>query len=147
VTDRELHLASAVPIAFVAVALGYHPVVALPLVVGTLLPELDAVTERLHRSWLLHTFLVPATVYQVAQAVDVATPTLVTAINFVTAGMALHFLMDYVYPQTMSHQGAEWPVRPAGPASHWGLLWLGAAWAFQWFLYLSPEFLPWLVGS
>lgn len=145
-TSREVHVVSAVPVAFLAVALGHHPVVAVPLVAGTLLPELDAVAERLHRSWLLHTFLVPALVHAALDRIGALTPAVATAVHFVTLGMALHFLADYLYPREATHPGARWPVRPVLVSAPWGLLWLGVAWTVQWFLYLSPAFVPWLVG-
>lgn len=145
-TSRERHVASAVPVAFLAVVLGYHPAVAVPLVAGTLLPELDAVDERLHRSWLLHTFLVPALAYAALDRVGLLPPLLATAIHFVTLGMALHFLADFVYPRESTNEGARWPVRPVLVSAPWGLLWFGLAWTVQWFAYLSPAFVPWLVG-
>lgn len=132
--------------AFVAVAVGYHPVVAVPLLAGSLLPELDTFAERYHRSWLLHTFLIPALAYAGLRRVGLLTPSVTTAIHFVTIGMALHFLADYVYPRVSTHTGARWPVRPVLFSAPWGLLWLGIAWTVQWFLYLSPAFIPWLVG-
>lgn len=148
-TARELHVASVVPVAFAAVALGFHPVVAVPLLAGALLPELDARSERTHRSWALHTFLAPAVAYQLGTRLRVfaAAPPLLDAVHFVTVGVALHLLLDYVYPREMTHDGAAWPVRPVGPASHWGLLWLGLSWAGQWLFYLAPAFLPWLAGA
>jgi hypothetical protein len=149
VTARQLHVASVVPVAFLAVALGAHPVVAVPLLAGALLPDLDAVSERIHRSWALHTFLVPAVAYQLGVRFGAfeAVPALLDLVHFLTLGMALHFVLDFIYPRRMSHDGAAWPVRPVGPASHWGLLWLGLAWAGQWLFYLAPAFLPWLVGA
>ncbi|XVH32487.1 hypothetical protein ACNS7O_04690 [Haloferacaceae archaeon DSL9] len=146
-TTWDRHVASAVPVAFLAVALGYHPLVALPLVAGTVLPEIDTVDERMHRSWAFHTFTVPAALYVTAERVDALTPTFAIAVHFLTLGMALHFLADYVYPKTQTHRGAEWPVRPVGVSAPWGLLWFGLVWAFQWFFYLSPAFIPWVVGA
>jgi len=146
VTHWQYHIASAVPVAFLAVAFGHHPVVALPLVVGTLLPELDALKEQYHRSWLLHTFLLPALMYEILQRISLLSPPVTTVIHFVTIGMAIHFLADYGYPRESTHAGARWPVRPVGFSAPWGLLWLGIAWTVQWFLYLSPAFIPWLVG-
>lgn len=145
-TKREHHLASTVPVAFLAVALGYHPLVAVPLIVGVLLPEIDAHSQATHRSWLLHTFLAPALVYWALVRTGLASDAAVVAVHFVTVGMGLHFLADYVYPRKMSHRGAEWPVRPVGISAPWGLIWLGAAWALQWFAYLAPAFLPWVAG-
>lgn len=147
-TSRELHLLSIVPIAFLAVVGGYHPWVAVPLVAGALLPELDTIDRRLHRSWLLHTFLAPAIAYWLLGQTGVAeaSPWLVTAVHFLSVGMLVHFLADYVYPRGMDHPGAEWPVRPVFFSAPWGLVWLGIAWFVQWFLYLSPAFLPWLAG-
>lgn len=145
-TSRETHVVSAIPVAFLAVAVGHHPVVAVPLLVGTLLPELDTVSEQLHRSWLLHTFLGPALVYTGLDRVGLLVPAAATALHFVTLGMALHFLTDYLYPRRTTHDGARWPVRPVLVSAPWGLLWFGVAWAVQWFWYLSPAFIPWLVG-
>ncbi|WP_254546648.1 hypothetical protein [Halomarina pelagica] len=147
-TRYEIHVASTVPVAFLAVALGYHPTVALPLLLGALLPELDARTESTHRSWALHTFLPPALVYVLGRRLEAfsAVPALLTATNFLALGMGLHFLADYVYPRRMTHEGAAWPVRPVGISAPWGLLWLGVSWTVQWFLYIVPEFAPWLVG-
>jgi len=145
-TTWRRHLASAVPVAFLAVAFGHHPVVAVPLVAGVLLPELDAQAERFHRSWLLHTFLAPALLYAGLDRLGLTSPVVTTAIHFVTLGMALHLLADFVFPREMDHDGAGWPVRPVLVSSPWGLLWLGLAWTVQWFLYLSGAFIPWLVG-
>jgi membrane-bound metal-dependent hydrolase YbcI (DUF457 family) len=145
-TSRELHLLSVVPIAFLAVIGGYLPWVAVPLVAGVLLPELDAVDRRLHRSWLLHTFMPPTVAYWLLARTGLAetSPWLVTAVHFLALGMLVHFLADYVYPRGMDNPGAEWPVRPVFFSAPWGLIWLGTAWFVQWFLYLSPAFLPWL---
>ncbi|MFC4357664.1 hypothetical protein ACFO0N_06840 [Halobium salinum] len=147
-TAREHHVASAVPVAFLAVVLGHHPAVAVPLLVGVLLPELDAVRSRTHRSWALHTLLLPAVLYVVFGRLGVfeAAPPLLDALNFVAVGTALHLLADYVYPRTMSHEGAVWPVRPVGFSAPWGLLWLGVSWTIQWFGYIVPELVPWLFG-
>ena len=147
-TRPAVHIASTVPAAFLAVIVGFHPVIVLPLLLGVLLPEIDGINEPTHRSWALHTFLIPALVYVIGSRTSVfaAWPSLLTGLNFVALGIGLHLCADFVYPRKMSHEGASWPVRPVGPAAHWGLLWLGISWAVQWFLYLSPEFLPWLVG-
>lgn len=147
--DRELHLGSAVPVAFLAVAQGFHPVYVLPLLVGVFLPEVDAVDRRLHRSWALHTYLLPAVAYVagVVSGAFAAVPVTETALQFVTLGMTLHFLADYVYPKGMSHEGARWPVRPVGFSAPWGLIWFGAAWTVQWFAYIAPSFLPWLFDT
>jgi hypothetical protein len=146
VTSRQLHILSIVPIAVVVLVLGFHPLVVVPLAVGVLLPELDTVAGEYHRSWLLHTFLVPALGYQMAVRVGFAGTWIVLGIHFVTLGMLLHFLADYIYPKKMSHSGSEWPVRPTFRSAPWGLIWLGISWAVQWFAYLSPAFLPWLAG-
>lgn len=143
-TTWELHLLSTIPLAFLAVALGHHPAYAIPLVVGSLLPELDATDRRFHRSWLLHTFLAPALVYWTLETVGLLTEVIAVSVHFLTLGMLLHFLADYVYPRGMDHPGAEWPVRPVFFSAPWGLIWLGTSWLLQWFLYLSPAFLPWL---
>lgn len=131
-----------------SIALGNHPLVAFPLVAGVLLPDLDAVREDTHRSWALHTFLVPAIVYQLAlrSGLLASTPSIGTALHFLTLGMTLHFGYDYVYPKEQTNAGSAWPVRPVGPSAPWGLLWLGVSWLLQWYFYLSPAFLPWLVG-
>lgn len=147
-TDVEWHVASVVPVAFLAVLLGHHPFVAVPLVLGVLLPELDASRESLHRSWVLHTFLAPALVYFALGTTGhlETIPWLVTTLNFVTIGIAFHLFADFVYPREMSHQGAEWPVRPTIGSAPWGLIWMGVSWLVQWYVYLVPEFIPWLVG-
>lgn len=145
-TSREVHITSAIPVAFLAVALGHHPIVVLPLLAGTLLPEVDTVEKRFHRSWLLHTFLAPALAYAVLERTGLLSPALVTGIHFVTVGMALHFAADYLYPRTATHVGSRWPVRPVFVSAPWGLLWFGIAWTVQWFLYLSASFIPWLFG-
>ncbi|MDZ5811820.1 hypothetical protein U4E84_10755 [Halorubrum sp. AD140] len=145
-TSREFHLTSCVPVAFIAVLLGHHPLIVVPLVVGALLPELDTVDERCHRSWLAHSLFLPAVAHWSLRQGDLLTPVVERSIHFVTVGLVLHLLADYVYPKGMDHQGSEWPVRPAFPAPYWGLFWMGLAWAFQWFWYLVPEFLPWLAG-
>jgi len=146
VTDRQIHIASIVPLAFIAVAFGYHPLIAVPLLVGVLLPDVDAVTERFHRSWVFHTLLLPSTAYVFFDQIGVQTPETTVAINFVTLGMAAHFVADFLYPREMTHAGAGWPVRPVVVSSPWGLLWLGIAWTAQWFGYVAPVFIPWLVG-
>ncbi|SFL31908.1 hypothetical protein SAMN04487950_3321 [Halogranum rubrum] len=148
-TAREHHLLSVIPVAFLAVAVGYHPAVAVPLVVGVFLPELDTFNEKTHRSWLLHTLLLPAFVYLVLSQMNgfAAVPWALDALNFIALGMALHLFADYVYPRRQTHTGAVWPVRPVGRSAHWGLLWMGVAWTVQWFVYLVPEFIPWLVGA
>jgi len=145
-TSRELHLASCVPVAFLAVLVGHHPLITVPLVAGVLLPEIDAFDERLHRSWLAHSLFLPAFAYWGLNQINVLTPVIEISIHFITLGIILHLIADYVFPKGMDHQGSEWPVRPAVPAPHWGLFWMGLAWAFQWFWYLVPAFLPWLGG-
>lgn len=144
-TDRQWHLASTVPVAFLAVAQGFHPVYVLTLLAGVFLPELDTVDERLHRSWLLHTYLLPALVYVagLVSGVFAAFPPVETALQFVTLGLTLHFVADYVYPRRMTHEGSRWPVRPVGFSAPWGLIWFGAAWTVQWFAYIAPSFVPW----
>lgn len=147
-TSRELHLLSSVPAAFLLVAVGYHPISVVPLVAGVLLPELDTADERLHRSWLVHTYLFPALLYWgvTAAGLHTARPWLVTGIHLLSVGMTLHFAADYVYPKGMDDPGAAWPVRPVVFSTPWGLVWLGLSWFVQWFLYLSPAFLPWIVS-
>ncbi|WP_458208757.1 hypothetical protein [Haladaptatus sp. NG-SE-30] len=147
-TRWTVHVGSAIAVAVVAIVFGHHPIVVLPLVIGALLPEVDAVNERTHRSWLFHTFLAPAIAYQFVIRSGIGlSPLLVDGIHFVTIGMVVHFVADYVYPRTQTHPGAEWPVRPTVLSAPWGLLWLGLAWFIQWFGYLSNAFLPWLVPS
>ncbi|GAB3035543.1 hypothetical protein [Natronobiforma cellulositropha] len=148
-TGVRTHLVSLVPPALLAVILGFHPAYLLAMVAGVLLPTVDALDERLHRSWLFHTFLVPAILYEllVQSGVDSALPAAVVALHFLTIGMLFHFVFDFVYPKEMSHEGTEWPVQPTIWSAPWGLFWLGLAWLFQWFVYLAPAFLPWLVTS
>lgn len=147
-TEARYAVAGTVPVAFLAVVVGHHPAVALPLLCGAFLPDIDLLSERTHRSWACHTFLLPAVAYVVGDRLGLLArvPALTTAIHFVTLGVAVHLALDFGYPRRRTHDGTSWPVRPAVPASHWGLLWLGAAWAFQWFLYLVPAFFPWVAG-
>lgn len=145
-TERQIHIASVVPVAFIAVAFGYHPIVAIPLLAGVVLPDVDAVAERFHRSWVFHTLLIPSTVYVLLDRIGALTQGSTVAINFVALGMAIHLVADFVYPREMTHSGAGWPVRPVLISSPWGLLWLGVAWTAQWFGYIAPVFIPWLVG-
>lgn len=146
--NSERYLVGTIPAAFLAVLGGYHPFVVGPLVVGAFVPELDARRESTHRSWLLHTFLAPALCYQLCRLLGVlqAVPEVLSVLNFVTLGMGVHFFVDYVYPSQQDHDGASWPVHPTVLSEPWGLLLLGGAWAAQWFWYLTPEFIPWLVG-
>lgn len=144
---RRIRLLAGVPSALLAVALGYHPAYLLALFGGVLLPDVDAVDRRFHRSWLFHTFLLPAIAYQAVSFAGVDSPAVVTAVHFVTVGMACHFVCDYAFPKTRSHSGAEWPVRPTIWAAPWGLMWLGLAWFAQWFLYLADAFLPWVIAA
>jgi len=148
-TEKRIHVASVVPPAVLAIALGFHPGHVLALVVGVLLPEVDTFDSRFHRSWVLHTFLAPAVAYNlvIQFGLDAMVPELRIAIHFVTVGMVFHFLFDFVYPKGMEHDGAEWPVRPTVFSEPWGLMWLGLSWFTQWFVYLSPYFLPWLIGQ
>jgi len=149
VVERRLHLVSTVPVAFLAVAQGFHPAAVIPLLIGVFLPELDTFRSNLHRSWLVHTFLAPTVLYVLGSRSGVfeMIPLLETVLQFVTLGMTLHLLADYLYPRRMSHEGAAWPVRPEGFSAPWGLIWLGAAWTFQWFAYLVPSFIPWLFDA
>lgn len=146
-TDRTTHLLSVVPIAILGLVVGYHPAYGLALVAGVLLPEIDTVSPSTHRSWLFHTFLPAAIVYDLAYVTGVGErfPAIPIAIHFLTLGMAFHFLLDYVYPRRQSNEGAEWPVRPALFSAPWGLMWFGLAWFAQWFGYLSFAFFPWLL--
>lgn len=147
-TSRRLHLASAVPVAALAVAVGFSPVAVVPLFAGVLLPDLDALSERTHRSWLLHTFLAQTIAYQVALFAGVPPDgQLVEVLHFVSVGVALHLLADYVYPRRQDHEGAEWPVRPTVGSAPWGLVFLGVSWFLQWFGYLANAFIPWLVSG
>lgn len=145
-TSRRVHVLSTVPTMILALVLGYHPIFLLALVAGALLPDVDAVDRRFHRSWIFHTFLPPTILFQVAVVAGVTDQAVYTAIHFLTVGMGLHFLFDFVYPKEQTHPGAEWPVRPSIWSAPWGLMWLGLSWFAQWFLYLSPAFLPWLFG-
>lgn len=147
-TERSWHVASVVPVAFLAVLLGHHPVVALPLLAGVLLPEVDALRGSLHRSWVTHTFLVQTIAFVVGARVGVfdVVPGFLVALHFSTIGTGLHLLADFVYPRAMTHQGAEWPVRPSIGSAPWGLVLLSVSWLVQWYLYLVPSFIPWLFG-
>ncbi|WP_276257108.1 hypothetical protein [Halomontanus rarus] len=145
-TTRKVHVLSTLPTMLLALVLGYHPIFFVALVAGVLLPEIDTVDRRFHRSWLFHTFLAPAIVYQLALVAGVRSEAVYTGIHFVTLGMVLHFVFDYVAPKTQTHPGAEWPVRPSIWSAPWGLMWFGLSWFAQWFLYLSVAFIPWLVG-
>lgn len=147
-TSRRTHLLSVLPLWLLALAIGHSPLSLVWLVAGAVLPELDSFDRRFHRSWALHTFLVPALAYRGLDAVGAfeAVPGLLGALNLVSVGAAAHFFADYVYPREQSHPGAAWPVRPSIGSAPWGLVLLGLSWALQWFVYLVPEFLPWLVG-
>lgn len=145
-TTRRQHLASAVPVAVLTVAVGFSPVVVVPLFAGVLLPDLDALSERTHRSWLLHTFLAQTLAYQLAIVAGIPPDgQLVELLHFVSLGVALHLLADYIYPHGRDHKGAEWPVRPTVGSAPWGLVFLGVSWLLQWFGYLANTFIPWLV--
>jgi len=120
-----------------------------PLVAGALFPEVDATDERLHRSWLFHTYLIPTLVYFAITSVGIGESHqwLVTGVHVFSVGLTLHFLADYIYPKGMDHPGSVWPVRPFVISAPWGLIWLGVAWLIQWFVYLSDAFLPWIVTA
>lgn len=147
-TSRRIHVLSILPFALLSGVLGYHPIYWLALLIGVLLPELDTVSSRLHRSWLFHTFLPTAVAYQCLVQSGLADqfPFLVTGVHFATVGLSLHFLFDFVYPKGQTNDGAEWPVRPTVFSAPWGLMWLGLAWFVQWFAYLSSAFVPWVFG-
>lgn len=147
-TSKKIHIVSLIPVAILTVILGYHPIYWFPLLGGVLLPEVDAVSPRLHRSWIFHTFLIPALLYQICiqSRLNEEFSVAVLIIHFITVGMMFHFLFDFVYPKNQTHNGAEWPVRPTIFSDPWGLMWLGLSWAFQWFAYLSNSFIPWLFG-
>lgn len=146
-TSRSVHLVSLIPIALLSVVLDYHPAYWLALAVGVLLPEGDTISPALHRSWVFHTFLPVAAAYQAIQLLQLGSryPWLVVTLHFVTLGLGFHFLFDFIYPKTQSHEGSEWPVRPTFFSVPWGLMWLGLAWLAQWFGYLAVSFLPWIV--
>lgn len=148
-TSRRVHAASIVPAGILATVLGYHPLYWVALVIGVLLPEVDAIRERFHRSWVFHTFLPTAVAYQfvVLSGLGDRYPFLVTGVHFVTVGLLFHFLFDFVYPKHQTHDGAEWSVRPTIFSDHWGLMWLGLSWFVQWFIYLAGAFIPWTVGA
>lgn len=147
-TSRRVHLLSIIPIALLSGLLGYHPIYWAALVIGVLLPEVDTVSSRFHRSWLFHTFLPTAIMYQILiqSGIGDRFPYLITAIHFVTIGLFFHFLFDYVYPKNQTNEGAAWPVKPTFFSEPWGLLWLGFSWFVQWFIYLSGSFIPWVFG-
>ncbi|MEY7848419.1 hypothetical protein AB7C87_04360 [Natrarchaeobius sp. A-rgal3] len=138
-------LAVVAPFGAVALLVGYHPVFLFGLLVGVVLPDVDAADERVHRSWFFHTFL-PPTVAFVALSAAGVDGAAVTFVHFVTLGMVAHFVLDFVYPRVQRNPGAEWPVRPTIGSAPWGILWLGLSWSVQWFLYLSVSFLPWVIG-
>ena len=145
-TDRSTHVLSLVPIALLTLVAGHHPGYLLALVAGVLLPEVDTVSPKIHRSWLFHTFLSTTVLYQVVHQSGLGErfPVVTTAVHFLTLGMTFHFLFDYVFPKNQSNDGAEWPVKPTFFSAPWGLTWLGLSWLAQWFGYLSIAFLPWV---
>jgi len=147
-TSRRQHIASLVPAALLAITIEFHPGYIVAMAAGVLLPEIDAVTPRLHRSWIFHTALIPAIGYQFLLQSGVAEliSQTVLVVHFATVGILFHLLFDFVYPKEMEHAGAEWPVRPTIFSEPWGLMWLGLSWFTQWFIYLSPAFVPWLLG-
>ncbi|SIR66123.1 hypothetical protein SAMN05421858_3197 [Haladaptatus litoreus] len=146
--NRKRYLIGAIVMGVLAVLGGNHPVAVLPIFLGAFLPELDAGRESTHRSWVFHTFLVPALVYKSGRMVGLfeSVPMSLTVVNFVALGLLVHFVIDFVFPRMQDHDGASWPVRPTVLSEPWGLIFLGCAWTVQWFWYLVPEFLPWLVG-
>ncbi|MCU4975060.1 hypothetical protein OB955_20360 [Halobacteria archaeon AArc-m2/3/4] len=127
-----------------SVLVGFHPVVLFCLLIGVFIPDVDAIDERVHRSWIFHTFLPPTVAYVTLTIAGYGSA--ITFVHFVTIGMLVHFVLDFVYPKHQIHDGAAWPVRPTIGSAPWGLLLLGISWTIQWFLYLSNSFLPWLVG-
>lgn len=145
-TSPRTHVLSLIPIAILTIALGYHPAYLITLVAGVLLPEVDTISPKIHRSWIFHAFLPTAILYQIIyqSGFESRLPTAVVVVHFITVGMAWHFLFDYVYPKSQSNDGAEWPVRPTVFSEPWGLFWFGLSWLVQWFSYLSSAFLPWL---
>lgn len=145
-TSRTTHVLSLMPVALLTVVLGYHPGYWLALVAGVLLPEIDTISPATHRSWIFHTFLPSAALYQCLYQLGIGEqfPAALQVVHFATIGMFFHFLFDFVYPKDQSNDGAEWPVRPAFFSDVWGLTWLGLSWFAQWFSYLSFAFIPWL---
>lgn len=141
------YLLPAVPIAIVAILLGFHPIMLVGLGIGALFPNVDTVDVRVHRSWFFHTFFPPTVLYLLVTTAGYESTHIFAFIHFITIGMGIHFILDYIYPKSQHHPGAEWPVRPTIWSAPWGILWLGIAWTIQWFFYLSSAFLPWLVGA
>ncbi len=146
-TSRTLRALFFVSVSILIITIGYHPVFILAFGLGLIIPDVDSLDPRFHRSWVFHTFLPSAIAYQMLVISNVGTryPPFVTGIHFVTIGMFFHFLLDYVYPKGMSNDGSSWPIKPTIFSSPWGLMWLGFSWLIQWFAYLSIAFLPWLV--
>ncbi|MFC6964871.1 hypothetical protein [Halocatena marina] len=144
-TGRSLYVGAALLVGISAVVLGAYPIWILPIIVGVLIPNIDTIRERFHRSWLFHTFLAPTLAYKVViNPVIPWSGLLVELVHFTALGMMIHFVFDYIYPQRKQSSGSEWPIRPSLGSEPWGIMLLGIAWFVQWFLYLAPAFLPWL---
>lgn len=145
-SHKRTYILTGAPIGLLAVVLGYHPGYLLALLCGTLVPNIDTVDSRVHRSWLFHTYLAPTIIYVLVSLLGLASLRIVSVLHFLTLGMTAHFVCDYVYLKNQTHNGAAWPVRPTFWSAPWGLMWLGLAWFAQWFLYLAPSFIPWVIG-
>lgn len=147
-TDVTRRLGLVVGIGIGGAIVGFNPLFVLPTAAGAWTPDLDAGSESFHRSWMLHTFLLPTVLYGLFAVAGLGTrfPFLLDTVHFFALGMGAHFLLDYVHPREMSHDGSEWPIKPSVWSMPWGFMWLGFAWAYQWFFYLSRHFIPWLAG-
>jgi membrane-bound metal-dependent hydrolase YbcI (DUF457 family) len=147
-TDVTRRLGLVTGIGIGGVIVGFSPVFVLPAAVGAWLPDVDVGTEAFHRSWVLHTFVPTSVLYGVVTVSGLgdAYPFVLDTVHFLTLGMCAHFLLDYVHPREMAHAGSEWPIKPSIWSMPWGFLWLGIAWLYQWYFYLSRHFLPWLAG-
>jgi len=147
-TDKTTRIGLVASIGIAGVIVGFHPLFALPAAAGAWFPDLDVGSEVYHRSWGVHTFLPPTLLYGLVHVLGLPNiyPFLLDAVHFFTLGMCAHFLLDYVYPRRMTHNGSAWPIKPTIWSMPWGFFWLAIAWGYQWFFYLSRHFLPWLFG-
>jgi hypothetical protein len=147
-TDETRRLGLVAGIGIAGTILGFSPLFVLPAAVGAWLPDLDARWEAYHRSWIFHTFLPASLLYGgiLVADLDAVFPFALVAVHFFALGLGAHFLIDYVHPRGMAHEGSEWPIKPTVWSMPWGFLWLGISWGYQWYFYLSRHFIPWIAG-
>ena len=147
-TDNIRRLGLVISVSISGMIVGFCPLFVLPTIIGAWIPDLDARIEASHRSWIFHTFLPASVLYGLilGAGLDDSYSFLLDAVHFFTLGMGVHFLLDYVHPRRMAHDGSEWPIKPSIWSMPWGFLWLGISWSYQWYFYLSRHFLPWIAG-